>query len=190
MYWTNTASTGALFLMMYQNPKTGTIHANQNNWQQFFGFNKFYENVFGLATSKLNDVFDFTHNGRRYVLWAWKGNYLNLGAGAEMAIYENPRNIPFIGEHWDVNTNLAMNMAMRVYLDGRRIINYSPGRVWWITGFHPKYRGVLASSLRAVYTVTFNTEQKRNDFHRRWSSDARWTFSGNRTATFNFRGLW
>ena len=191
----NTAGAGSFFLMMYQNPKTGTIHANQNNWQQFFGFNMFYEEVFGLATSKLNAIFPFTSGGNHYVLWAWKGNYLNLGAGAEMAIYDNPRNLPFIGEHWRVNTNLAMNMSMRVYLDGRNIINYSPGRVWWITGFNPRYRGVTADRIRAVYTVDFSRTQRTRGKFQAFSSrygggryrDTRWTFNdSSHRATLNF----
>ena len=31
--------------------------------------------------------FDFVCNGTSYVLWAWKGDYINLGAGAELGIY-------------------------------------------------------------------------------------------------------
>jgi len=31
--------------------------------------------------------FDFSMDGKQYRFWAWKGDYLNLGAGAEMGIY-------------------------------------------------------------------------------------------------------
>lgn len=35
--------------------------------------------------------FEFSSGERDYIFWAWKGDYLNLGAGAELGIYQmNP----------------------------------------------------------------------------------------------------
>lgn len=32
--------------------------------------------------------FSFTVDNFDYILWIWRGNYLNLGAGAEMGLYD------------------------------------------------------------------------------------------------------
>ena len=42
--------------------------------------------MFDHATSIDKAKFDFTMNGTEYIIWAWKGDYLNLGAGAEIGI--------------------------------------------------------------------------------------------------------
>jgi RHS repeat-associated protein len=63
-------------------------HATMDCYQQYGGFNDFYDTVFDHATSMNKAKFRFTSGGQEYVLWAWKGDYLNLGAGAEMGIYK------------------------------------------------------------------------------------------------------
>lgn len=85
------------------------------------------------------------------VLWAWKGDYINLGAGAELGIYYGG------GPHWFVDKGLAQNMELCLMYKNERIIYWTPNDPqWWITGFHPAYQNVKAGDLRAVFTVFFN----------------------------------
>ena len=82
----DTAKIGAFFLNMSKD-KNGVYHASFDCWQQYFGYNKFYDFMFDIGTSMQAKYFDFSYGGRSYRLWAWKGDYINLGAGAELGIY-------------------------------------------------------------------------------------------------------
>ena len=65
----------------------GIYHARQDCLQQYAGYNDFYDFMFNLGTQMEKQKFPFRYDGQDYILWAWKGDYLNLGAGAEMGIY-------------------------------------------------------------------------------------------------------
>lgn len=61
----------------------GIYHARFDCWQQCVGYTKFYDSVFDLFTDmRYNNEGMFKFNGQNYILWAWKGDYLNLGARA------------------------------------------------------------------------------------------------------------
>ena len=134
--------------------RTGNVyHARQDSWQQYMGYNDLYDAVFNLVTDMLTDQFPFTYNGIEYIFWVWKGDYLNLGAGAELGLYYGG------GPHWLSATNSAMPMSMSLYLKGLlepSIATYPAEQPqWWITCFVPEYQNVKASDLTAVFTVTF-----------------------------------
>lgn len=113
--------------------------------------------MFDIGTSMKNKKFSFYSGGKSYIFWVWKGDYINLGAGAEMGIYYGG------GEHWFVDKSLAMNMTMTLKYNGKTIISYST-KTWWITGFNPKYLNVSANNLTAIFTVTFNSAGMFNAF--------------------------
>jgi len=133
------------------------------------------------------DNFSFSYNGVEYILWAWKGNYLNLGAGAEMGIYYGG------GPHWLVDTNLAMQMTLSLNDQNGNIFYWAPGYdTWWITGFDPNTQGRTAQELTATYTVTFNDagmyEAFYDAWHKRYSDKGNiWSFNDvNLSATLIF----
>jgi len=150
----------------------GIYHARQNSWQRHFGFNEAYDFFFGLGTYKQSDYFEFSHDGQNYRIWIWKGDYLNLGAGAELGIYRQNR---FISRQWDVDTNLAMRMSLTVYYQGQQFISWDPSldpnfpnnRVWWLTGFDPSRQRPSIYNLSVRYIVYFNSLTKFNDFRNR-----------------------
>ena len=186
----DTAAIGAFFLDMWQD-NYGVYHASQNCWQQIFGYNSLYDAVFALGTSMDKAIFPFTSGGTDYMIEAWKGDYVNLGAGAEMGIYQRQTILGFNTNHWAVNKSLAMSMSLVLRYNGHAIISYSPNeKQWWITGFNPRYKNVSKNNLTAVYTVRFNSKQMYNDFYNIYGTgkykDSRWLFSGNLTATFTF----
>ena len=67
-----------------RNSTTKTYHAKQDCLQQHAGYNDAYDWVFNLGTSMAREKFKFSYSGKDYILWAWKGDYLNFGAGAEL----------------------------------------------------------------------------------------------------------
>ena len=159
----------------------GIYHLPQDYWQSIsiVGFNDLYDLGFGIATSMERAKFQFRHNEQDYIFWAWKGDYLNMGAGAEMGIYYGG------GPHWLIDTKLAMHMTLTLQHKGTTIISWNPqkddsykwDKVWWVTGFNPNYMNVQASDLTAVFTVTFNTKAMYTDFKNSLNTDEkRWLF--------------
>jgi hypothetical protein len=156
-----TDELGALFLDMYKD-KNGVYHARTNAWQQIFGYNELYDYIFDISTSMESAKFEFTDDsGRDYILWAWKGDYINLGAGAELGIYSNESRILGVfdissphDDHWLVDTNLAMPMTMTLKEGNTVIADYAPSEnQWWITSFNPEYKNRKASELTATFTI-------------------------------------
>ena len=172
----------------------GIYHARQDALQQYGGYNDFYDLVFDYATSMREEKFEFVSQGREYVFWSWKGDYLNLGAGAEMGIYSNE--VPFlwfditspIDDHWLVDTNLAMPMTLTLKdKKGNIIAKYNPDNPqWWITAFNPNKQDVEADDLIVTYTIDFTKDKTMfNDFKNALDIryDRRWSFD-NYIATF------
>ena len=167
-----------------------TYHARFDCWQSYFGYNDLYDFFFDLGTSMDSAKFEFKSGRKEYVLWAWKGDYISLGAGAEMGIYERATFLGLKLPHWNVKKDLAMKMSLQLYYNGRTIIDYAPKeKQWWITGFNPNYKNVKAGQLTAVYTVTFNTKTMYNDFLNSKGykkNKSKWTTAGKNTLKFTF----
>lgn len=154
----------------------GVYHARQDALQQYGGYNDFYDKIFDLNTDMKNAKFEFSYNRKQYILWAWKGNYLNLGAGAELGIYYGG------GPHWLVDKSLAMPMTLYVYYEGKPIINYSPsGKQWWITGFNPSIQNALATDIKATFIIDFSSNiGMYNRFKNAWRNSSGWSFWNNK----------
>jgi hypothetical protein len=182
---------------------TYIYHATPDCFQQIGGYNDFYDTVFYYATSMDKAKFQFSSGSQEYMFWAWKGDYLNLGAGAELGIYSNKSGIigavdvtSPLDSHWFVDTSLAMHMTLTLQYKGKTIISWDPkkdkkyawDKVWWVTGFNPYYTEVDAKDLTAIYTVTFNTQTMYNDFKKSLDPDEkRWVFDDKKyIATFTF----
>lgn len=56
--------------------------------------------------------FQFTNNDQDYRFCAWKGDYLNLGAEAELGIYTRLSVLGNQTDHWLVDISLALPMTM------------------------------------------------------------------------------
>ena len=167
--------------------KGGTYHIRQDWWQSwsFVGYNRFYDFVFDLATDMETVQFDFTSSNTSFIIWAWKGDYLNLGAGAELGLYYGG------GPHWKTGTDYALPMTLQLLdANGNVLVSWAPDEAnWWITGFNPQQQYVAASTLTAIYTIDFSsTPDMFESFYAKWSVlDPRWTFdTGNLIATFTF----
>ena len=144
----DTAAIGGALLNM-DIDGDGNYHARFNCWQQYMGYNDLYDFFFNLGTSCDAKKFEFTYNGEEYVIWVWKGDYINMGAGAEMGIYTG-------GEpHWRVDKSLAMYMSMQLECNGTTIIKPYRAYTWWITGFNPNYPNVDVSTLTASFSIWF-----------------------------------
>ena len=143
----NTTAVGAYLLNMKMDDND-VYHASFDCWQQYFGYNDLFDIVFDLGTTMEFGKFVFECNDVVYAIWLWKGDYINLGAGAEIGIYYGG---PLI---WFVDKSLAMSMSMSVIYDGLEIINHSDIH-WWLTGFDPSHKDININSLSASFTIKF-----------------------------------
>ncbi len=172
------AYLGATILNMKADTE-GIYHADFNCWQQYFGYTDFYDVVFDSSTSMRFGKFEFDidYDGYSdYVLWAWKGNYLNLGAGAELGIYERWE---YSDEIWKVDKSNAMPMTLKLeHKTKGTLFDWRPNdKQWWITGFDPKTPNVNRDDLKATYGVEFMNSNMYNCFKNTWKYDSRWDFT-------------
>ncbi|MCR5416643.1 MAG: DUF4474 domain-containing protein, partial [Pseudobutyrivibrio sp.] len=142
---------------------TGIYHAKFDCWQQYFGYNDLYDFAFDLGTSMNRAKFEFSAtdedgNVKNYILWGWKGDYLNLGAGGEFGIYEEVIDIDG-NKHYKVNKDIALPMTLQIVdSSGNVIIDYNPNSPqWWITGFNSNYQNMKAGNLNMVFTIDFSS---------------------------------
>lgn len=165
----NAAKWGSAILMMSKDDY-GVYHANFDCWQQYFGYTDLYDTVFDAATSMRSRKFPFDYDGdglNDRILWAWKGDYLNLGAGVELGVYTKWKYSDII---WRVDKSLAMVMTLKLELKvgsypSKDIINWAPKqKQWWITGFNPAFKDVNRDQLTAYYSVTFNSKPEYDSF--------------------------
>lgn len=194
---TDTAEVGSFFLN-FEKDKIGQYHAKFDCWQQYFGYNDLYDLVFYLGTDMKKAKFDFNHNGQDYILWAWKGDYINLGAGAELGIYKSFIEVGSSNIQWKVDKALALPMTLKLQYRGVTIMYYNPSKKqWWITGFDPYYKDVKATDLTATFTIDFSanidTRLMFKSFFKKYGDEnsddwnPRWKFNGKTyEATFEF----
>ena len=125
--------------------------------------------------------FPFTHNGMEYIIWVWKGDYINLGAGAELGIYFGG------GPHWFASKYLSMPMSVSLEHHGTNIISHSSD-TWWITGFNSNYLNILPYCLTATFSLDFSGNPGMyNSFYGAYNGSPGWSFNHNtHTAAFIF----
>ena len=159
---TDWAEVGATLLDMDADEE-GIYHARFDCWQQCVGYTKFYDSVFDLFTDmRYNNEGMFKFNGQNYILWAWKGDYLNLGAGAELGFYYGGEDVNSI---WQIDKSLAMPMTLTlIHKIYGTIVNNWKNTTWWITAFNPNFKDVFADDLKAYYTVEFINDDMFNEF--------------------------
>ncbi len=175
----DTAALGAPFLCMSQG-EDGIYSAASNCWQQYFGYNSLYDCFFDIGTSMETKSFEFEYNDTAYVIWAWKGDYINLGAGAELGVYYGG------GSHWQAYTDWSMSMSLSLSYNGTSIINRTQN-TWWITGFNPNYLNVQAKDLSATFVINFPNPEMYEAFAGTWNNISGWSCDpSNYSATFSF----
>ena len=136
-------------------------------------YNDLYDLIFhiGTAGNMRQKKLEFSCNGEDYMIWAWRGDYLNLGSGAEIGIYTNPKRleIPYtpIGmDHWEVDKSCALSMKLYLYnyyssTDIDNIFCWEPEEPqWWITGFNPDFDKPKAKDMILIGEIDFKEDME------------------------------
>lgn len=145
------AELGSAFLNFKEDYKH-VLHSQFNQWQAIGGYNNMYDFLFSTFTNDNmdNEKFAFTVDDTEYIFWIWRGDYLNLGAGAEIGIYSRPSEFSQDSNKLDqyfVDKDLSMPMELYLYNyegsnDIEKLLSWKPDTdQWWITGFNPEYVG-------------------------------------------------
>ncbi len=180
---------GAQLLNFKADTMGENVHSQMRTWQAVGGYSNLYDDIFSTFTkgNMRKEKFAFTTNdGMEYILWAWRGDYLNLGAGAEVGIYSRPVSMhqdPEALDHYFADYELAMPMSLYLYDYSKtepikQLVAWEPTeKQWWITGFNPSYFGnVDASKQVMICSVDFSQYTDRvgnNDMYERLKNTAK-----------------
>ena len=169
----------------------GIYHISQSYWQScsIVGYNDLYDEAFevGVGISGYTiqkDKFIITTDKGQYAIWLWWGDYINLGAGAEVGIYkEGP-----IEGHWLTSTENSMPMSLTLQFKNTNesIFDYHPKeKQWWINAFSPFHQNVYAEDLILTATIDFSEHQDLLEALMASSRSKEWMFDGTK-ATYNW----
>jgi len=155
----NGAKIGAFLLEFYpdaNNPGNYITDPNAYQWQQHMGYNWIYDWAFSVGGPTKKLIFDFKASGKDYVVWCWKADYWNLGAGAEIGVYwQNDPGRAALG-FYDVDKNLKVHAILNLVY-GSEVLTPVPvdQTSWWITSFSPKCQRINLNLLNVAMTVNF-----------------------------------
>lgn len=174
--------------------KDGAYHIRQDWWQSIniVGYNDFYDFVFTNASGAFGggasrQKYEFFHNGEKITLWAWKGDYLNLGADAELGIYKGD----YFG-HTLTAPEYSMPMTLKVTnkVTGQTYVDYKPTEnQWWVTGFNPSGHNVSYKDIESTTTIDFSSNPEMYEaFRKKYEGDdSEWEFDPeNKKATLTW----
>lgn len=115
----------------------------------------------------------------------WKGDYINLGSGAEVGIYKEST----IPGHYLTSKDNSMPMSLKLQeIDsGNVLFDYHPvEEQWWINGFDPSIPNAYANNLALTVTIDFSKNPDMySAFKEAWNGNG-WSFNDIQ-ATYNWR---
>ena len=161
------AKVGACILNFVQDDCQQGYHSLPETWQKNYGYTKLYDDVFRVGSNM--DVYpsEAIVDGKKYVLWLWKGDYWNLGTGAEIGLYTTAKestssNPADANAHFDaVDFNLPMQLSLFQYpgtQNRRTYFNWKPSAPqWWITGFNSQCYDPDPKLLLSVGKIDFSS---------------------------------
>lgn len=154
------AAIGAFVLDFAKDNYGIAYHSRPNTWQKMYGYNKFYDEMFELGSPMKKASISFSKGEDKYVLWLWKGDYWNLGSGAEIGLYTDKVVYSGTDHYHAVDFNLPMTLSLYNYKSSSDIQNvfcWIPNeKQWWITGFRYEDNVYPNSDImRSIGTVDF-----------------------------------
>ncbi len=169
------------------------FHAKDKCAQKLFGYNDFYDFAFESGTNiskprkyQFCDENDYKFNMKRqYVIWAWKADYLNLGAGCEVGFYNTYGST----KHYFFVQKLFTELKMKY---NKKSVNvYRPkSHSWWITIFDAGNQENVDPSkigVRCIADLTVLRSSVRNKLINRLEvSEGRWKIKKRKKATFTW----
>ena len=180
-YWTNLAGGFAGFKTIKDSIGNKIVTTNYWTFQGAGGYTTFYDSVFHKFTESDHDRIKI---GNEYTIWIWKGDYLNLGAGGEIGIYNGVDDI--VGT--TMSDKLGVNISMQITTnDGKMIVDLNnsekyistrnwnhtsmPSEItkkeyhWWLTGWNPSEQGYTDDDLTLTGILDFSNNEKTRQMY-------------------------
>jgi RHS repeat-associated protein len=180
----------------FDRDKKGNFHTKPDSPQLMGGYNEIYDAIFVAFTNVAPPVKStFEYEGNSYVLWAWKGDYINMGSGAEIGFYAQTGPLKDAGPQWNSVSNgyvPKMTMTLRG-ASGKEIASDNVNNTkpkGWVGAWNPNAQSPDVSNLRATMTVDFSDNPGMFDAFRNRKGQGKdpWSYNvKNGTATLNFR---
>lgn len=136
--WDNTGIIGYLY-----DPEAKCFYTADDPWQRNFGYNEIYDQSASLVAIIIETCrLKFEYDDRDWMIQLWKGNYGFILYGAEIGIYNKPKDRTL--EHYDCATDEDMlQMEMTLYEKTQvlgvdtwvKTFSRPYQRQWWHTGF-------------------------------------------------------
>ena len=136
------------------------------------------------------------------MFWVWRGDYMNLGPGAELGIYfrDERNDLYLLGyEHWEIDSDdltfpMGMKLAIRNMIGKYSYYEYNPSeQQWWITSFVVERASVFTvgpDRIAATFWVDFTGREGMYNAFRTspsYNINEYWTFNdNNHRATLTF----
>lgn len=133
-------------------------------WQSRVGYNWYYDLAFSLGgpTKVMRYPFMVEENGETtyYIVWCWKADYWNLGAGAEIGIYYTKDFDKLQKGYFEIGATdefkLNVITEMDVTYDGTPITENFVQENWWVTSFSPRIQSPDIDKLVVNLKVKFS----------------------------------
>lgn len=146
-------------------------------WQSEVGYISMYDFFFSLGGPIFKDKYAFSTSDNDYVIWIWKGDYWNLGAGAEIGIYtatesDITQNVENNEVFYQIDTNNTLHVEMTVkyrYLGLLEdTLNVLEDDNWWVCSFTPELQMPQIRWLSVDLKVKFNNDSLIEPFYDKW----------------------
>ena len=137
------------------------VHSKEKQWQKIGGYNDGYDTIFRTFTSNNMEALKIPYKAKysgddeekEHIIWMWRGDYLNIGTGGEIGIYNDPaymtlfyNGVPINGGYEWFVPEYRFGMTLEIYNyygknDIQNVLCWHPyEKQWWITGFNPEMR--------------------------------------------------
>jgi RHS repeat-associated protein len=142
----------------FRHEKNGNYSTRADPLQLIGGYNDTYDKIFDdTCNTGKPQKFEFEYDHKKYALWAWKGDYLNLGAGGEIGFYS--QDAKDADGQWDADQNGYMpKMTMNLRgPGGEQIADFAPPHAQsWVGQWNPNVQNTHPDDLAATMTVDFS----------------------------------
>jgi hypothetical protein len=137
--------------------KQKMIYSTYNGWERNLGFCRLYDMLApAMGIFYKTERIKFEYNGLDWMVQLWKGSYFAALSGAEMGIYNKPKNRT-TGFYDCVSDENMLEMSMRVLKGDKVLVERNPQRHWWMNGF------ALGGSINLPDTLTLDGSIRFDD---------------------------
>ena len=157
----------------WRSPNFGNFRSlpGSYQWQKNVGYNWWYDFCFSVGgpTDKKKYTFVVDDDSgpfsvdTEYVVWVWKADYWNLGAGAEIGIYYQDLWFPQGLGYYEIDPdNLQIHVEMNVDYNTNGGVDHLTTNYeqtyWWVTSFTPRIQSADVNDIDVHLKVAFASQ--------------------------------